>query len=123
MKEEKIIIAVPRGRIISECKTLLNNLNFFPDPLLFDDSCRKLMFKSNNKNINFIKVRSFDVCTFVAFGAAQVGIAGEDVIEEFNYSEVYAPVDLNLGRCRLSIAALKTLLKEEDPQTWSNIAL
>ena len=86
LKEEINIIAVPRGRIISECKTLLNNLNFFPDPLLFDDSCRKLMFKSNNKNINFIKVRSFDVCTFVAFGAAQVGIAGEDVIEEFNYS-------------------------------------
>ena len=121
MKEGKIIIAVPRGRIIKDCKKLLNNTSFSPDPLLFDESCRKLMFKSSNRKINFIKVRAFDVCTFVAFGAAQIGIAGDDVIQEFNYSEVYAPVDLHIGRCRLSIAALKSLLKKEDPKTWSNI--
>tara|TARA_B100002003_G_C13876803_1_gene428323 strand:- start:1 stop:654 length:654 start_codon:yes stop_codon:yes gene_type:complete len=121
MQEDKIIIAVPRGRIIEECKDLLNRTNFFPDPLLFDDSCRKLMFNSNDKNIDFIKVRAFDVCTFVAFGAAQLGIAGDDVVQEFNYSEVYAPVDLKIGYCRLSVAALENLLKEEDPTTWSNI--
>ena len=121
MKEDKIIIAIPRGRIIKECKELLNRPNFIPDPLLFDDSCRKLMFSSNDKNINFIKVRAFDVCTFVAFGAAQIGIAGDDIVQEFDYSEVYAPVDLNIGHCRLSVAALNSLLKEEDPSTWSNI--
>ena len=121
MQKDKIIIAVPRGRIIEECKDLLNRTNFFPDPLLFDDSCRKLMFNSNDKNIDFIKVRAFDVCTFVAFGAAQLGIAGDDVVQEFNYSEVYAPVDLKIGYCRLSVAALENLLKEEDPTTWSNI--
>ena len=121
MKEDKIIIAIPRGRIIKECKELLNRTNFIPDPLLFDDSCRKLMFSSNDNNINFIKVRAFDVCTFVAFGAAQIGIAGDDIVQEFDYSEVYAPVDLNIGHCRLSVAALNTLLKEEDPTTWSNI--
>ena len=74
MNENKIIIAVPRGRIIEECKELLEKTNFAPDPLLFDDSCRKLMFNSNDANINFIKVRAFDVCTFVAFGAAQIGL-------------------------------------------------
>ena len=121
MKEDKIIIAIPRGRIIKECKELLNRTNFIPDPLLFDDSCRKLMFSSNDKNINFIKVRAFDVCTFVAFGAAQIGIAGDDIVQEFDYSEVYAPLDLNIGHCRLSVAALNSLLKEEDPTTWSNI--
>ena len=121
MKEDKIIIAIPRGRIIKECKELLSRTNFIPDPLLFDDSCRKLMFSSNDKNINFIKVRAFDVCTFVAFGAAQIGIAGDDIVQEFDYSEVYAPVDLNIGHCRLSVAALNSLLKEEDPTTWSNI--
>ncbi len=121
MEEDKIIIAIPRGRIIKECKELLNRTNFIPDPLLFDDSCRKLMFSSNDKNIHFIKVRAFDVCTFVAFGAAQIGIAGDDIIQEFDYSEVYAPVDLNIGHCRLSVAALNSLLKEEDPTTWSNI--
>ena len=121
MKESQIIIAVPRGRIIKECRKILNKTSFAPDPLLFDDSSRKLMFSSKNKNINFIKVRAFDVCSFVAFGAAHIGIAGDDVIQEFNYSEVYAPLDLDIGHCRLSIAALKSLLKKENPKTWSNI--
>ena len=88
---------------------------------MFDDKSRKLTFLSKNKDVNFIKVRAFDACTFVAFGAAQIGIAGEDVIKEFNYSEIYAPLELNLGHCRLSVAALKSLLKKEDPETWSNI--
>ena len=76
---------------------------------------------NKDKNINYIKVRAFDVCTFVAFGAAQIGIAGDDVIQEYNYSEVYAPLDLNLGHCRLSVAAPSKLIKKEDPSTWSNI--
>ena len=117
----KIIIAIPRGRIIKELKTILMKTTFAPEPEMFDDKSRKLTFLSKNKNINFIKVRAFDACTFVAFGAAQIGIAGEDVIKEFDYSEVYAPLELNIGHCRLSVAALKTLLKKEDPETWSNI--
>ena len=117
----KIIIAIPRGRIIKELKTILMKTTFAPEPEMFDDKSRKLTFLSNNKDINFIKVRAFDACTFVAFGAAQIGIAGEDVIKEFDYSEVYAPLELNIGHCRLSVAALKTLLKKEDPETWSNI--
>tara|TARA_B100000579_G_scaffold418162_1_gene415442 strand:+ start:2162 stop:2809 length:648 start_codon:yes stop_codon:yes gene_type:complete len=117
----KIIIAIPRGRIIKELKKILIKTSFAPDPEIFDDKSRKLTFSSNNKEVNFIKVRAFDACTFVAFGAAQVGIAGEDVIKEFDYTEVYAPLELNIGHCRLSVAALNTLLKKEDPVTWSNI--
>jgi ATP phosphoribosyltransferase len=117
----KIIIAIPRGRIIKELKAILMKTSFAPEAEMFDDKSRKLTFLSNNKNVNFIKVRAFDACTFVAFGAAQIGIAGEDVIKEFDYSELYAPLELNIGHCRLSVAALKTLLKKEDPETWSNI--
>ena len=117
----KIIIAVPRGRIISEIKNILTKTSFAPEKEMFDDKSRKLTFSSNRKDVDFIKVRAFDACTFVAFGAAQIGIAGEDVIKEFDYSEVYAPLELNIGHCRLSVAALKTLLKKEDPETWSNI--
>ena len=117
----KIIIAIPRGRIIKELKAILMKTSFAPEAELFDDKSRKLTFLSKNKNVNFIKVRAFDACTFVAFGAAQIGIAGEDVIREFGYSELYAPLELNIGHCRLSVAALKTLLKKEDPETWSNI--
>ena len=117
----KFIIAIPRGRIIKELKPILKKTSFAPENAMFDDKSRKLTFLSKNKDINFIKVRAFDACTFVAFGAAQIGIAGEDVIKEFNYSEIYAPLELNLGHCRLSVAALKSLLKKEDPETWSNI--
>ncbi len=117
----KLIIAIPRGRIIKELKPILKKASFAPENEMFDDKSRKLTFLSKNKDINFIKVRAFDACTFVAFGAAQIGIAGEDVIKEFNYSEIYAPLELNIGHCRLSVAALKTLLKKEDPETWSNI--
>ena len=77
----KIIIAIPRGRITKECKNILSKTTFSPDPMLFDNDTRKLQFKSKNKNIDFIKVRAFDACTFVAFGAAQIGIAGEDIIQ------------------------------------------
>ncbi len=117
----KLIIAIPRGRIIKELKPILRKTSFAPENEMFDDKSRKLTFLSKNKDINFIKVRAFDACTFVAFGAAQIGIAGEDVIKEYNYSEIYAPLELNIGHCRLSVAALKTLLKKEDPETWSNI--
>ena len=117
----KIIIAIPRGRIIGELKKILMKTTFAPEAEMFDDKSRKLTFLSKAKDVNFIKVRAFDACTFVAFGAAQIGIAGEDVIKEFDYSEIYAPLDLNIGHCRLSVAALKTLLKKEDPETWSNI--
>jgi len=117
----KIIIAIPRGRIIGELKKILMKTTFAPEAEMFDDKSRKLTFLSKAKDVNFIKVRAFDACTFVAFGAAQIGIAGEDVIKEFDYSEIYAPLELNIGHCRLSVAALKTLLKKEDPETWSNI--
>ena len=120
---KKTIIAIPRGRIIEECQNILNKTTFAPDPLLFDEYSRSLTISSKDKNINYIKVRSFDVCTFVAFGAAQIGIAGEDVIQEFNYSEIYAPLNLNIGHCRLSVAALTSLLEKENPETWSNIRI
>jgi len=117
----KIIIAIPRGRIIKELKKILIKTSFAPESEMFDEKSRKLTFSSKSKEVNFIKVRAFDACTFVAFGAAQIGIAGEDVIKEFDYSEIYAPLELNIGHCHLSVAALKTLLKKEDPETWSNI--
>ena len=119
----KIIIAVPRGRIINECKKILDKTSFAPDPLLYDNESRKLKFASQNPEIEYIKVRAFDVCTFVAFGAAHLGIAGDDVVQEFNYSEVYSVLNLKIGLCRLSVAAPNELLKDENPSTWSNIRI
>lgn len=122
-KNKKIIIAVPRGRILSELEIFLKKVNLKPDKSLFDENSRMLSFESNVPFIKFVKVRSFDVCTFVAFGAAQIGIAGSDIIEEFDNQEVYSPLNLNIGKCRLSVAALKSLINREDPKTWSNIRI
>jgi len=65
------------------------------------------LFNTNQKKLSIIKVRSFDVATFVAFGAAQIGVAGDDVINEFNYEEIYNLYDLKIGKCRLSVAKIK----------------
>jgi ATP phosphoribosyltransferase len=61
------------------------------------------------------------VATFVAHGAAQLGIVGSDVIDEFDYSELYAPVDLGIGHCRISVAEPAALAATDDPRSWSHV--
>ena len=61
-------------------------------------------------------MRSFDVATFVAFGAAQLGVAGNDVLMEFDYSEIYAPLDLDIGHCRMAVAEPAEWAGHEDPR-------
>jgi ATP phosphoribosyltransferase len=104
---KNIIFAIPKGRILDEALPLMNAAGIEPEAAFFDDSSRALMFATNNPAIQIIRVRAFDVATFVAHGAAHIGIVGSDVIDEFNYSELYAPVDLGIGKCRLSVAKLR----------------
>ncbi len=101
---QPLIIALPKGRIQTEVAPLLDKAGIHPEQAFFDDSERQLQFRCKESNISIIRVRSFDVATFVAFGAAQIGIAGSDVLMEFDYSDVYTPLDLNIGHCRLSLA-------------------
>ncbi len=102
---DKLILAVPKGRILEELMPLLKTCGIAPEKDFTDDSSRKLRFTTNHDDLDIIRVRSFDVATFVAYGGAQLGVAGSDVLEEFSYSDLYAPLDLGIGRCRLSIAA------------------
>lgn len=99
-----LIIAVPKGRILDEALPLLARVGIEPDAEFHDKKSRALKFATNRPDTWIIRVRAFDVATFVAHGAAQIGIVGSDVIEEFDYSQLYAPVDLNIGHCRLSVA-------------------
>ncbi len=101
---ERIIFAIPKGRILDEALPLMQAAGVEPEPAFFDESSRALLFATNNPAISIIRVRAFDVATFVAHGAAHIGIVGSDVIDEFDYSELYAPVDLGIGRCRISVA-------------------
>lgn len=104
MSSDPIIIAIAKGRIQEEAVPILEKAGIFPEQSFFDEGSRQLQFACTNPDISIIRVRSFDVPTFVAFGAAQLGIAGSDVLSEFDYPDLYAPLDLNIGHCRLSIA-------------------
>ncbi len=120
---KKIIIAIPKGRILKEITPILTKVNILPENEFFDLNSRKIMFSSNSKFIYFIKVRSFDVANFVAFGGAHLGIVGLDVIEEFNFDEIYSPVNLGVGICRLSVAEPIKMALKDDPKTWSHLKI
>lgn len=104
MTTQPLIIAVPKGRILEELVPLFGRVGIYPEQSFFDENERQLQFACRESNISLIRVRSFDVATFVAFGAAHIGIAGADVLMEFDYSELYTPLDLKIGHCRLCLA-------------------
>lgn len=100
-----LTFAIPKGRILDEALPVMARAGVVPEDAFHDKKNRSLSFATTRDDMRLIRVRAFDVATFVAHGAAQVGIVGSDVIEEFDYPELYAPVDLNIGYCRLSVAA------------------
>lgn len=99
-----LVFALPKGRILDEALPLLEKAGIVPEAEFFDKSSRALSFATNRPDVKIIRVRAFDVATFVAHGAAHAGIVGSDVIDEFDYADLYAPVDLDIGHCRLSVA-------------------
>lgn len=104
---QPVLMAVPKGRILKELFPLLQRAGITPEAEFFDEHSRKLQFSTNHADFSFIRVRSFDVATFVGFGAAQLGVCGSDVLMEFDLPELYAPLDLGIGNCRLSLAVPK----------------
>ena len=118
---EKIVLALPKGRILKEVLPLVSKAGIEPESAFYDDSARQLRFVTNHPNVDIIRVRSFDVATFVAFGAAHLGVVGADVLMEFDYSEIYAPLDLDVGHCYIAVAESKELIDVEDPSTWSHV--
>ena len=92
---EPLVLAVPKGRILEEAQPLIAAAGIRPAPGFSDPSSRMLRFATNFPNLEIIRVRSFD--------------------------ELYAPLDLGIGRCRLSVAATRDLLDAEDPSRWSHV--
>lgn len=118
-----MIFALPKGRIYEELAPVLAKVGIVPEADFFDEKSRALKFATNIEGLSIIRVRAFDVATFVAYGAAQIGVAGSDVIEEFNYPDLYAPLDLGIGRCRLSVAEPDSLAASDDPTRWSHVRI
>ena len=117
----KFTIALPKGRILDAVLPILSKIGIEPEETFFDNKDRKLRFNTNISDIDIIRVRSFDVVTFLAYGAAQMAFVGSDVLTEFNHTEVYSPFDLNIGKCRMVVAAQKETVENEDPRTWSHV--
>jgi ATP phosphoribosyltransferase len=119
--DSPLILALPKGRILGECGPLLDRVGITPAADYLDDDSRRLRFETNHDSLDVVRVRPFDVATFVAFGAAHIGICGADVLMEFDYSEIYAPLDLGIGRCRVSVAEPAGHAGQDEPETWSRV--
>ena len=118
---EKLVLALPNGRILEAVMPLLNRAGIVPEPEFDNPATRQLRFTTNQANLDIIRTRSFDVATFVAFGAAQIGVAGNDVLMEFGYPELYAPLDLKVGHCRIVVAEPADMVGNDDPRSWSHV--
>ena len=118
---DTLVFALPKGRILKEVLPLMKRAGIVPEAAFNDPDARQLRFATNVAQVEIVRVRSFDVATFVAFGAAQLGVAGNDVLMEFDYPELYAPLDLGIGRCRLSVAEPRELVANDDPSRWSHV--
>jgi len=100
-----LTIAVSKGRIYEEALPFLAEAGIIPtdDP----STCRKLILQTTRPDVQLVIIRATDVPTFVEYGAADLGIAGKDVLLEHGTEGLYEPLDLNIARCRLMTAAHK----------------
>ncbi len=120
---EKLVLALPRGRILADVTPLLRRAGVEPEAAFEDPNSRRLRFATKRGDVDIVRVRSFDIATFVAFGAAHLGVAGNEVLMEFDSPEIYTPLDLGVGRCRLSVAEPAEMAPGDDPARWSQLRI
>ena len=120
-QDDGLIMALPKGRILNEVMPLLRRAGIEPEPAFDDPESRQLRFTTNHPSLSIIRVRAFDAATFVAFGAAQLGVVGNDVLMEFDYPNIYSPLDLGIGKCRMAVAEPEEMAGHDDPKRWSHI--
>ena len=121
--DQDLVLALPKGRILKDAVPLLARAGIEPETAFNDENSRQLQFSTNVPGLSIIRARSFDVATFVAFGAAHIGIAGSDVLMEFDYPENYAPLDLGIGKCRMMVAEPLEMVASDDPSRWSHVSV
>lgn len=99
----QLTIALSKGRILEDCLPLLTPLGIAPA----GDAERLLRLPTQNPDVHLLVIRPTDVPTYVEYGAADLGIAGKDILLEHGGAALYEPLDLGIARCRLSVAASK----------------
>src|SRR5476651_513665 len=100
--QSQLILALSKGRIFEDTLPLLEAAGIIvtENP----ETSRKLILATNDPNVRVIIVRASDVPTYVEYGAADFGVAGKDVLIEHGGGGLYQPIDLNIARCRMSVA-------------------
>jgi len=115
-----ITIAIPKGRILQESVALFKKIGIDCDELLSDT--RKLIFENPVQRMRYMIVRATDVPTYVEYGCADLGIVGKDTLLEQD-KDLYEPLDLKFGYCRMMVAEPAELSRDDDPAGWSNIRI
>ncbi len=115
-----ITIAIPKGRILEESVELFGKIGIDCRELLSDS--RKLIFENAEQRMRYMIVRATDVPTYVEYGSADLGIVGKDTLMEQG-KDVYEPLDLKFGYCRMMVAEPANLAKNDDPSGWSNVRI
>ena len=115
-----ITIAIPKGRILQESVALFKKIGIDCEELLSDT--RKLIFENPAQKMRYMIVRATDVPTYVEYGCADLGIVGKDTLME-QEKDVYEPLDLKFGYCRMMVAEPAELSRTDDPASWTNIRI
>jgi ATP phosphoribosyltransferase len=102
-----LTLALSKGRIYDEAVELLSRIGI--EPTVDPGKSRKLILPSNREGLQFLIIRASDVPTYVEYGAADLGIAGKDVLAEYETEGLYEPLDLGIASCRLMTAGRKGL--------------
>ncbi|OGP16061.1 MAG: ATP phosphoribosyltransferase [Deltaproteobacteria bacterium GWA2_55_10] len=118
MTNDVLTIALPKGRILKEASVLFKAAGIDIAPVLQDD--RRLIFEDVAPGLRFMVIRSQDVPTYVEYGAADIGIAGKDVLLEQS-KDLYEPLDLGIGVCRMMVAEPKELGATDNPGQWTHV--
>ncbi len=117
---KSLTIALSKGRILEETLPLLERAGV----VLADDiNSRKLILNTNRSDVKLVIIRASDVPTYVQFGAADLGVAGKDVLMENDGADLYELLDLGIARCHLMVAEPKNLADKDDPQEWTRLRI
>lgn len=121
MTTAPLTLALSKGRILEEGLPLLERAGVVPteDPR----ESRKLILDTNHEGIKLVIIRAQDVPTFVEYGAADIGIAGKDVLLEHDGDALYELLDLKIARCRLMVAEPARLAAHDDPRRWTRLRI
>jgi ATP phosphoribosyltransferase len=116
--KDTLTIALPKGRILKEAYEFFKKAGVKLRMPVTPD--RRLIFEVKKEGLRFMILRGQDVPTYVEYGAADMGVAGKDILTE-EKKDLYEPLDLGIGYCRMVVAEPKEMVKSDNPRHWTHI--